>query len=87
LIAQPSVIGPWVVRTSADAGELLLHALAVPYESAPSVFVSAYNKDALDLLNRYGFTQQRILSHMHRGNPVQRARRSALYGQASLGMG
>jgi predicted N-acetyltransferase YhbS len=87
VIAQPTVIGPWVARTAEDAEKVLLRVLAFSYESAPNVFVSAQNADAIELLNRYGFTQQRTLSHMRRGKPVQRNRHSALYGQASLGMG
>ena len=87
LIAQPITIGPWVARTAEDAERLLLHALALPFEREPGVFVSAHNLAALQLLTGYGFSQQRTLSHMWKGTPVQRNRQTALYGQASLGWG
>jgi GNAT superfamily N-acetyltransferase len=87
LVAQPTSIGPWVADTAEDAERLLLHALALPFESEPGVFVSANNSDALGLLKRYGFSQQRILTHMWKGKHVQRTRRTVIYGQASLGFG
>ncbi|MFL5627446.1 MAG: GNAT family N-acetyltransferase [Ktedonobacteraceae bacterium] len=88
LIAQSSVLGPWAARTPEDAEHLLVHALTLYYkEGEPEVFVSAYNSAALPLLTRYGFNQQRTLSHMRRGKAVDRARQTALYGQTSLGLG
>ena len=87
LLAQAGVLGPWVARTVEDAERLLLHALALLFMSAPSVFVSAQHYHALELLERSGFTQQRRLSHMRKGQPVQRSRREMLYGQTSLGLG
>jgi len=87
LIAQPRSIGPWVANSAEDAERLLLHGLALPFESEPSVFVSANNSDAIGLLSRYGFSQQRVLSHMWKGKYVHRSRRMAIYGQASLGFG
>lgn len=87
LLAQAGVLGPWVARTVEDAERLLLHALALPFMNAPSVFVSAQHHHALELLERSGFTQQRRLSHMRKGQPVQRSRREMLYGQTSLGLG
>jgi GNAT superfamily N-acetyltransferase len=87
LIAQPNSIGPWVANSVEDAERLLLHALTLPFESEPSVFVSANNSDALGLLTSYGFSQQRVLSHMWKGKHVQRSRHTTIYGQASLGFG
>jgi GNAT superfamily N-acetyltransferase len=87
LFAQPRTLGPWVASTVEDAERLLLHALTLPFESEPSVFVSTHHSDALRLLNRYGFSQQRTLSHMRKGKHVQRSRHTTLYGQASLGFG
>ena len=87
LFAQPTTLGPWIVNTVEDAERLLVHALSLPFGSEPNVFVSAHNTDALQLLNRYGFNQQRTLSHIRRGNHVQRSRHTTLYGQASLGFG
>jgi GNAT superfamily N-acetyltransferase len=87
LIAQSHTLGPWVASTVEDAERLLLYALTLPFEGEPGVFVSATNGDALKLLTRYGFSQQRGLSHMWKGKHVQRSRQTMLYGQASLGFG
>ncbi len=87
LFAQPTTLGPWLVSTVEDAERLLMQALTLPFEGEPNVFVSAYNTAALQLLNRYGFTQQRTLSHMRRGRQIQRSRHTLIYGQASLGFG
>ncbi len=87
LIAQARTIGPWVARSTKDAEQLLAHALTLTYTAKPIIFVSARNADALTLLAQYGFVQARSLSHMRKGLPVERARTTALYGQASLGFG
>jgi GNAT superfamily N-acetyltransferase len=88
LIVQPSVLGPWVASTPEAAERLLIHALALyTNESQSSVFVSANNSAAIQLLTRYGFSQQRDLSHMYKGKPVERSRRTAIFGQTSLGLG
>ncbi len=84
VIAQSYVIGPMVAQTKEDAERLLVHALALPFESKPSVFVSAQHTDAPHLLTRYGFAQQRTLSHMWMGKHIARNRHTTLYGQASL---
>ena len=87
LIAQSSVLGPWVADTKKDARRLLISALTLPFKNKPGMFVSAANKDALELFEQYSFGPQRTLRHMCRGKKVQRARSTALYGQASLGLG
>lgn len=87
VVAQSHVIGPLVAQTKEDAERLLVHALALPFESKPRVFVSAYHNDASYLLTRYGFVQQRALSHMWVGKHIARNRHTTLYGQASLGFG
>lgn len=87
LLAQQNTLGPWVADNREAAESLLLHALTLSFASAPQVFVSAHHHAALTLLQRYGFQQQRTLSHMRRGQPVQRGRRTTIYGQISLGMG
>lgn len=86
-VAQSHVIGPIVAQTQEDAERLLVHALALPFESKPSVFVSAQHADASHLLTRYGFAQQRTLGHMWSGKHIVRHRHTTLYGQASLGFG
>jgi GNAT superfamily N-acetyltransferase len=87
LVAQARVLGPWVASTAGDAEQLLLHVLTLPFESAPSIFVSAGHSEAIVLLEQYGFTPQRSLSHMRKGQRAQRSRRQMLYGQTSLGLG
>lgn len=87
VVAQSQVIGPMVAQTKEDAERLLVHALALPFESKPGVFVSAQHTDASHLLTRYGFAQQRTLSHMWAGKHIARNRHTTLYGQASLGFG
>ena len=87
LLAQSGTLGPWVADTKEDAERLLVSALAFAFQKGPDVFVSAANEDALALLERYGFSEQRRLRHMRRGEKVQRGRTTAIYGQASLGFG
>jgi GNAT superfamily N-acetyltransferase len=87
LIVQPTTLGPWVASTAEDAERLLQYALTLPIEGELGVFVSAHNSEAIGLLTHYGFSQQRVLSHMWRGKYVQRSRRTMIYGQASLGFG
>ncbi|HVB20320.1 MAG TPA: GNAT family N-acetyltransferase [Ktedonobacteraceae bacterium] len=86
-VAQSHVIGPIVAQTQEDAERLLVHALTLPFESKPSIFVSAQHNEASHLLTRYGFVQQRTLSHMWIGKHIVRNRHTTLYGQASLGFG
>jgi ribosomal protein S18 acetylase RimI-like enzyme len=87
LIVQSGVFGPWVAETVDVAEKLLVQALTLPFKSSPSIFVSAQNEHALLLFERYGFKPQRTLSHMRRGEQVQRGRHTTVYGQASLGLG
>jgi len=87
VIAQMHTIGPWAARTGEDAEQLLRQALTLSYNTEPVVFVSAQNHDALNLLDRYGFSRSRALSHMRKGPRVERSRATTLYGQASLGLG
>jgi GNAT superfamily N-acetyltransferase len=87
LIAQSSVLGPWVADTVEEAERLLVHALTLSFKNRPGMFVSARHENALRLFERYGFRQQRTLSHMRRGKKVQRGRHTTLYGQTSLGLG
>ena len=87
LIAQTSTIGPWVARSVEEAERLLQCALALHYDAEPTLFVSEHNSNALSLIERYGFEQVRYLRHMRKGLSVKRGRKTALYGQASLGFG
>lgn len=87
IFAQSNRIGPWVARRSDDAEVLLQIALSLPYEGAVSVVVPEVNRNALDLLGRYGFETVRTNRHMARGANASRRRRENIYGQTSLGMG
>lgn len=87
LVAQARVLGPWVVSDTKAAEELLSRALQFSFSDDPTVFVAASNTECVDLLNRFGFEIQRSLSHMYKGQQIQRARSTAIYGQATLGFG
>ena len=87
VIAQMHTIGPWVASTVENAEQLLQQALTLTYSVEPTVFVSAQNHNALNLLESYGYSASRALSHMRKGLPVKRSRATTLYGQASLGFG
>jgi hypothetical protein len=45
------------------------------------------NRDAVDLLERSGFTSSRELRHMRYGGSPALERRRCLYGQASFAIG
>ena len=87
LVAQSRVIGPWIVSNPGVAEELLVRALNFSFEDTPTVFVSASNEEALELLSRYGFEKLRTQRHMYRGKSIQRDRHTSIYGQATLGFG
>jgi GNAT superfamily N-acetyltransferase len=87
LVAQERTLGPWVVTDSEAAKPLLSRALQFPYVDPPTVFVSGQNQQCLDLLERYGFELQRSLSYMYLGKEIQRARATAIFGEATLGFG
>jgi GNAT acetyltransferase-like protein len=87
LVAQPRVIGPWIVSNPDIAEGLLVSALRFSFEDSPTVFVSGSNTEALGLLPRYGFEKLRTLRHMYKGKPIQRDRHTTIYGQATLGFG
>jgi GNAT superfamily N-acetyltransferase len=87
LVAQERTLGPWIVNNSRSAEGLLSRALQLPFADAPTVFVSELNEDCLQLLARKGFELQRSLSHMYLGKEIQRARATAIFGEATLGFG
>ena len=87
VVAQTRVIGPWVADNPEIAERLLHDALALLYEDNPTVFVSARNAQALDILSRYGFEKIRTQRHMFKGKPIQRERETSIFGQATLGFG
>lgn len=87
LVARYGQLGPWIAATVADAEQLLLQALALPFSSPPTVSLSARHHAGLDLLARYDFRLQRALPHMRRGQPLQRDSQHGIYGMDSLGLG
>jgi len=87
LVAQSRVIGPWVASNAEVAEGLLDEALEFSFDDNPTVFVSASNEAALELLLRYGFEKQRTQRHMYKGKSIQRDRKSSIYGQANFSFG
>lgn len=87
LVVQSRVIGPWVANGPEAAEGLLDKALEFSFEDNPTVFVSASNEAALDLLSRYGFEKQRTQRHMYKGKSIQRDRKGSIYGQANFSFG
>ncbi|HEY4386830.1 MAG TPA: GNAT family N-acetyltransferase [Ktedonobacteraceae bacterium] len=87
LFAQERTLGPWIAQTSTDAENLLLSAFSLSFDTGmPYVLVSPMHQQALALLQRYGFRQQRQLSHMRLGPSLPR-QRTMIYGQASFALG
>jgi ribosomal protein S18 acetylase RimI-like enzyme len=87
LVAQSRVIGPWIVSNLDAAEKLLVSALTFSFDDNPTVFVSESNKEAIELLSRYGFEKVRVQRYMYKGKPIQRDRRCSIYGQAALAFG
>jgi len=87
LVAQSRVIGPWVASNAEVARGLLDEALEFSFEDNPTVFVSASNEAALELLLCYGFEKLRTQRHMYKGKLIQRDRKSSIYGQANFSFG
>lgn len=87
LIAQPHMLGPWMAVNVEVAEQLLQHALALPFQQRPAVIIPAINRSAAQLLQRYGFEQDRVLAHMRLGPTVPGRDRSAIYGQANFAIG
>ena len=87
LIVQSRTIGPWVASNYSNSERLLRQSLTFRFEDAPFVYISASNTKALELLERYGFVVRRKLRHMYKGRYIERARKTAIFGQATLGFG
>ena len=87
LVAQPRVIGPWVSKSVEVAEALLEEALQFSFLEKPTVFVSASNESAVELLSRHGFEKLRTQRHMARGKKIQRDRKGSIYGQANFSFG
>lgn len=87
LFAQENRVGPWVARQASDAEVLLRTALKLSYEEAVSAVVPAVNREAIDLLQRYGFKQVRANRRMGRGPGEPPGQRQKIYAQTSLAVG
>lgn len=87
LFAQPQRLGPWAASTAEAAEALLATALQLAFDGTPFVFVPGSNQTATALLRRYGFTQQRSLSHRRRGRSAVPSQCFMLYGMASFAIG
>jgi ribosomal protein S18 acetylase RimI-like enzyme len=87
IFAQKNRIGPWVMLQRCNAGELLLTALALPYEGTISIVVPAVNQEAVILLQQYGFEQVRNNQRMGRHTENIPGQRELIYAQTSLAVG
>lgn len=87
IFAQSNRIGPWVMFQSRGAEELLQAALTLPYEETVSVIVPSLNREAIELLQRYGFERVRTNRHMARGSQKASGQRRKIYAQTSLAVG
>jgi len=87
IVAQKRSLGPWVASDPIVAEGLLSRAMEFTFDEAPTVVVSALNEACLNLLFKNGFEITRSNRHMYKGKLVQRARSTAIYGQATMGFG
>ena len=84
LLVRGDTLGPWLALGDDVAAELLARALHVR-PNVTRAFVPDTNAAAAKLLAPHGFARMRTLRHMARGTSP--FRRTAIYGQASLGHG
>jgi ribosomal protein S18 acetylase RimI-like enzyme len=87
LVVQEKRIGPWVMQNPDNAELLLRAALSLSFRDSISVVVPSENRDAVALLQRYGFETVRVNRHMVRGSVSQFGDRSKIFAQASLSLG
>ena len=87
LFVQPAILGPWAASTPKAAEALLSMALQEPCDRVYCVLVPSANRAAANLLERYGFIQQRELSHMRRGEIAAPSQPEMLYGLGSFAIG
>ena len=87
LFSQRNRIGPWVMQKSHNAHVLLQAALSLPYEETLSLNVPSSNREALELLQHFGFEQIRTNLHMGRGAGAPPGQRRNIYSQTSLAVG
>jgi ribosomal protein S18 acetylase RimI-like enzyme len=83
LVAQRTVLGPWVAKDPRTAEALLAQCEQTEYR----VIMPTENKAGLLLLQRTGFEVRREVRHMRRGRRFSREGRAITYGQASFALG
>ena len=87
VFAQSQKLGPWAASTPTVAEALLLTVLSLSFDGIPRVLVPGANPIAKSLLSRYGFKQQRALSHMRRGGSAIVGSRDLIYGMTNFALG
>jgi ribosomal protein S18 acetylase RimI-like enzyme len=87
IFAQENRIGPWAMMQSDSAEALLQAALSLPYKDTVSVYVPAENREALELVQRYGFEQLRVSQHMGLHAECIPGQRRKIFAQTSLAAG
>ncbi len=87
LIAQRNRIGPWVMLQPNHAEDLLLAALALPYDETISMNIPSVNQEAVEMAQSHGFELVRANQHMGRGTGGVPGRRRMIYSQTNLAVG
>ena len=88
LIAQKSVLGPWIANDPATAEALLAHCEGAHCKArAWRIMIPAENESGLALLGSRGFEVRRRVLHMRRGKPFPQPGRAITYGRASFALG
>lgn len=86
LIAQESVLGPWIAHDPRTAADLLDSALALNSGKSRRVMIPSENTEGVNIAQRYGLTVLREVTHMRCG-PVAVWDRTRIYGHASYALG
>ncbi|HEX3727767.1 MAG TPA: GNAT family N-acetyltransferase [Pirellulales bacterium] len=87
LFARESVWGPWIATSPSAAEGLLATGLALFGGEAPQVLVPRSNRLCAQVLARFGFREERRLSHMRRGGDGPPGQAVHIYGQSSFAHG
>jgi GNAT superfamily N-acetyltransferase len=87
LFARDTMLGPWVACDEQTAELLFTYALSLSLATRHVIQIPGANQHALRLVERYGFSRQRVLTHMCRGNDDLSRQRANIYGQASYAWG
>lgn len=85
IMAQSSVIGPWIASDEQAAEALLGQVLDLPYATKPRILMPLAHHTAI--LERAGFVHLRTLEHMVYGQTPPTRQLHLNYGQLSLAAG